>query len=65
MAVQYYSVRGPKGKNDLCLTAKKIPEVSYRALKAPGKKFVQSGCYFINNIPNFVKKGEISKCTKY
>jgi hypothetical protein len=38
----------------LCEKSKKrMPNVSYRALKARGR-FVQGVCYFINNIPIFI-----------
>jgi hypothetical protein len=45
---------------------KEYSKVSYRALKARGKKFVQGICYFINKTPKFIKKKRNrSKCTKY
>lgn len=34
--------------------AKRIPKVSYREVKARGKRFVQGICYFINIIPKFI-----------
>jgi hypothetical protein len=42
---------------------KKDTQVSYRALKARGKWFVQGNCYFINKFLNLFKKKERSKCT--
>jgi hypothetical protein len=35
-------------------TKKRISKVSYRALKARGKKSVKGVCYFINKIPKFI-----------
>jgi hypothetical protein len=35
---------------------KRIPKVSYRALKARGKKNLQGVCCFLKKIPKFIKK---------